>query len=75
MSTLGYRTIEPGAVASESPQRVARIAEQLTSLYGLDQAASLTGLLPDEFSALYLPDPHLARESAVSDSYTRPTNE
>jgi Zn-dependent peptidase ImmA (M78 family) len=75
MSTLGYRTHEPGAVSSESPHKVARIAEQLTSLYGLDQAASLIGLLPDEFSALYLPDPHLASEPAESDTYARPADE
>jgi Zn-dependent peptidase ImmA (M78 family) len=75
MSTLGYRTHEPGAVAGESPHKVTSIAEQRTSLYGLDQAASLTGLLPDEFSALYLPAPHLARESAESDTYARPADE
>jgi Zn-dependent peptidase ImmA (M78 family) len=75
MSTLGYRTKEPGVVASEVPEEVAKTAERLTSLCGLDQAASLAGLLPDEFRALYLPDPHLARESAESDTYTRPTDE
>jgi Zn-dependent peptidase ImmA (M78 family) len=60
MSTLGYRTHEPGVVASESPHRATRAAEQLTSLHGLDQAASLAGLLPDEFTALYLPDSQAA---------------
>lgn len=75
MSTLGYRTHEPGAVVGEFPQRVARIAEQIARLCGLDQAASLTGLLPDEFCALYVPDAPLARESTESDTYTRPTDE
>ncbi|MGO9055048.1 MAG: ImmA/IrrE family metallo-endopeptidase [Streptosporangiaceae bacterium] len=75
MSTLGYRTHEPGPVASECPHIAARTAKHLTSLCGLDQAASLAGLLPDEFRALYLPDPHSARESAESDTYTRPADE
>jgi Zn-dependent peptidase ImmA (M78 family) len=53
MSTLDT---EPASQARR--QRVLQRARTLNShpLYGLDQAASLTGLLPDEFSALYLPD-------------------
>lgn len=56
MSTLGYRTHEPGDLARERPDKVTTIVERLTHAQGLDRVAVTAGLLPEEFRRLYLSD-------------------
>jgi Zn-dependent peptidase ImmA (M78 family)/transcriptional regulator with XRE-family HTH domain len=68
MSTLGYRTNEPGTVTIERPHKLTKIAERLVRLSDLDQAARLAGLLPDEFRVLYLQSTHRAAGCAGADT-------
>lgn len=55
MSTLGYRTHEPGAIPRELPHAVPTAARRLVAEHGLDRAAEIAGLLPEEFARLLLP--------------------
>lgn len=57
MSTLGYRTHEPGEIHREVPHAVPAAAQQLVHEHGLDRAAGLAGLLPEEFVLLFSLDP------------------
>ncbi|WP_217711129.1 ImmA/IrrE family metallo-endopeptidase [Actinomadura sp. NAK00032] len=56
MSTLGYRTKEPGAIPNESPRTLHTLARLLVDQYSAQEAAAAAGLLPDEFITLYLPE-------------------
>jgi Zn-dependent peptidase ImmA (M78 family)/transcriptional regulator with XRE-family HTH domain len=68
MSTLGYRLHEPGEILRECPQAVPAAACTLTRARGLDHAADLAGLLPEEFRALYLHDSGTAGASRDANS-------
>ncbi|MFE0147847.1 ImmA/IrrE family metallo-endopeptidase [Nonomuraea sp. NPDC059007] len=57
MSTLGYRTHEPGDIPRELPQTVPAAAQRLVAQHGLDRAAETAGLLAEEFTRLYAPQP------------------
>ncbi|MEU7004165.1 XRE family transcriptional regulator [Nonomuraea sp. NPDC046570] len=57
MSTLGYRTHEPGVIPRELPHAVPAAAQRLVAEHGLDRAAEIAGLLPEEFARLLLPHP------------------
>ncbi|GAA3604238.1 ImmA/IrrE family metallo-endopeptidase [Nonomuraea rosea] len=57
MSTLGYRTHEPGDIPRELPQAVPAAAQRLIAQHGLHRAAEIAGLLAEEFTHLLLPHP------------------
>ncbi|GAA4584825.1 ImmA/IrrE family metallo-endopeptidase [Planotetraspora phitsanulokensis] len=57
MSTLGYRTHEPGEIHRELPHMVPAAAQQLAHEHGLGHAAEQAGLLPEEFTLLFLLKP------------------
>ncbi|SEG75949.1 Zn-dependent peptidase ImmA, M78 family [Thermomonospora echinospora] len=57
MSTLGYRTQEPGEIWREVPRVVPAAAQRLVHEHGLDRAADLVGVLPEEFVRLFSPEP------------------
>ncbi len=57
MSTLGYRSQEPGEIPRELPQAVPAAAQRLIAQHGLDRAAEIAGLLAEEFTRLLLPHP------------------
>jgi Zn-dependent peptidase ImmA (M78 family) len=53
MSALGYRTQEPGTIASERPQRLPGLVTRLEDLgYSTQQIADAVGLLPEEVDSL-----------------------
>lgn len=58
MSALGYRTQEPSDLVRENPRFLPALIARLRDDrgYHLDQLADAAGLLPDEFSRLYLRD-------------------
>ncbi len=56
MSTLGYRTKEPGAIAHETPRTLHDAARHLADRFSVGEAAAAAGLLSEEFIALYLPE-------------------
>jgi len=59
MSALGYRTQEPTDLAREDPRFFPDLVTDLLDNRGhsLDQLADAAGLLPDEFTHLYIDDP------------------
>lgn len=70
MSTLGYRTQEPGEIRRECPRTVTTAAERLVQAHGLDRAADLAGVLPEEFRLLFsLQAGHAGPLSGVDQSH------
>lgn len=59
MSALGYRTQEPGDLTPEAPRFVPGLVAGLlhNQEHSLDELADAAGLLPDEFTHLYIDDP------------------
>jgi Zn-dependent peptidase ImmA (M78 family)/transcriptional regulator with XRE-family HTH domain len=58
MSSLGYRTTEPGELEPEMPTAVTSLVNQLLQQgHNVDELASATYLHTDEFSRLYLSRP------------------
>ncbi|GAA4242450.1 ImmA/IrrE family metallo-endopeptidase [Actinomadura meridiana] len=52
MSALGYRTKEPGEVPRETPQRMKNAAARLVDQRGIDHAAAVVGVIPDDLRHL-----------------------
>lgn len=52
MSALGYRAKEPGELALETPSQIRQVAARLSERCGIDRAAAVAGMLPDDLHKL-----------------------